>query len=136
MKKIAESVINQIVPMYEAGYTYREIADKLGISHVTVGRIVRNAGLDRYHVGGRISKSLPLTNDRLPEPQERPSDPLLVTGRTLNIHGIITGCDYVAGTHMASVDIMLDEWALSIDRNKLSGFIAELENIRKLIGAR
>lgn len=137
MKKIADSTREQIVSMYRSGRLHREISEETGVSMATVGRICREAGLDKYHVGGRMSKTCPVTNDALPAPQERPAEPLIVTGRTLNLHGQATGCDYVAGTNTESVDITLgDTWALSIKTDQLSGFIAELEHIRKLIGAR
>ena len=136
MKRIANEVREQVVTLYKSGKVQREIAEEVGISQATVGRICREAGVDMFHVGGKIAKSCPKMNNALPEGVERPKDALIVTGRTLNLHGPATGCDYVAGTLTKAIDITLGDWALSIDRDKLSGFISELEQIKKLIGAR
>ena len=63
MKKIADSTREQIVSMYRSGKLHREISEETGVSMATVGRICREAGLDKYHVGGRMSKTCPVTND-------------------------------------------------------------------------
>ena len=136
MRKIADSVKSKIISMYSNGKLYREIADETGVSMATIGRLCRDAGVDKFHVGGSITKTLPQVNDALPAPTARPEEPMLITGRTLNMHGMNTEFDYVAGTNKDVIEITNEEWALCVPRDKLTAFIAELGYIRNLIGAR
>ena len=69
---IAENIKSQILPLYKSGLSYREVGDRLGISHITVGRYVRESGYDRTHVGSKIAKSIPIANERPQKPSEAP----------------------------------------------------------------
>lgn len=60
---IPKEILDQILPTYKVCSSYAETADKLGISVSVVGRVVRESGYDRYHVGGAISKSIPVSNE-------------------------------------------------------------------------
>lgn len=135
MKRLSEEVRQRIISLYNGGKLQREIVEETGVSKVSVYRILKDAGLDKFHVGGKTAKSVHIAPSELPKAQEKPEDPVAITGRTMNLHGHVSGCDFVAGTHMQTVDITLGDWAMSIDRAKISGFIAELAYIKKMIGA-
>lgn len=134
MKIIPQDIVERIVPLYKTGITQQEVAEKLGISEATVSRYIKASGYDRTHVGGALSKTAPCVPVALPKVTSSEPEPLVITGRTLSMHGTQTGCDYTAGTHNENVDITLADWMLSIPVTKLGAFIAELEGLRKMVG--
>lgn len=134
MKVIQKDILEKIVPLYKTGITQQEVADQLGISISTVGRHIKAAGYDRTHVGGMLSKAAPCVPIAAPKAEAKEPEALVVTGRTLNMHGSQTGCDYTAGTHNENVDITLADWMMSIPVTKLEAFINELSCLRKMVG--
>ena len=133
MKKISDDVRAKIVDMYAHGKLHREIHEETGVGMGTISTICRTAGLDKVHVGGKMAKVIPQAPD-LPEPYIKPNGLLMVTARTLKLRGFATGCDYTAGTELSNIDITLGDWALSIEVDKLDGFISELQQVKKMIG--
>ena len=131
MKKIADSMRQQIISMYSNGKLHREIHEETGISLATISRVCRAAGLDKVHVGGKTAKTIPAIPD-FPE-VEKPHPLLAVTARTLKLRGFATDCEYTAGTDLPNVDITLGDWAMSIEVDKLDGFISELQNLKKML---
>lgn len=124
----------QIVDTYKSGLTYREVADKLGISFATVGRIVRESGYDRFHVGSKIAKSIPT-----PEPlkvREQPSKPSFVTlSRTMKLHSEHTDYNYTISTDSDQIDIESDTALMSIKLEMIDQFIKELQDIKAMLGS-
>ena len=132
-KRIDDETRAKIVSMYANGRVHREIHEETGVSMGTISDICRAAGLDKYHTGGKIARSMVASPD-LPAQKERPEDPITITARVLTMCGIGTGCVYVAGTNKQDVEITLGDWAMSIDRKKLGIFIDELQHVKKMIG--
>ena len=135
MKRIDDETRAKIVDMYAHGKLHREIHEETGVGMGTISNICRAAGLDKVHVGGKMAKAIPHVPD-LPEPSIKPDGLLMVTARTLKLRGFATGCDYTAGTEMSNIDITLGDWALSIDVDKLDGFISELQQVKNSLGIR
>lgn len=132
MKKIPDDIRQKIISMYSNGKLHREIHDETGISMATISRVCRAAGIDKIHIGGKVTKTIQVTPD-LPAPAPKPEGLLLVTARTLKLRGFATDCEYTAGTDLPSVDITLGDWALSIEVDKLDGFIGELQHLKKML---
>ena len=138
-KRIDDETRKQIVDMYAHGKVHREIHEITGVSMGTISKICCDAGLDRYHVGGRISKTIAMPNEDTTKEINRNTSAkenmqIDIIERILTMHGNNTGCTYVAGTNMPNIDITLGDWAISIERGKLNSFIEELSNIKKIIG--
>ena len=124
----------QIVALYKTGLTYRQVGDKLGISFATVGRVVRESGYDRVHVGSRIAKSIPT-----PEPmkaKEQPSKPAFTTlSRTMKLHSEHTDYNYTISTDSDQIDIESDTALMSIKLDMIDQFIKELQDIKAMLGS-
>lgn len=131
---INQELKEQIVAMYKTGLTYKEVADKLGISFSAVGRIVRESGYDRVHVGSRIAKSIPT-----PEPmkvREQPSKPAFTTlSRTMKLHSERTDYNYTISTDSDQIDIESDTALMSIKLDMIDQFIKELQDIKAMLGS-
>ena len=134
MRRISEETRARIIDMYAHGKVHREIHEATGVSMGSISCICQAAGLDKYHVGGKCSRNIAMPAG-LPKAAEKPTEPLIITSRTLTLQGAVTGCEYVAGTHLNSVDITLGDWMLSVERGKLQAFIDELQHIKTMIGA-
>ena len=128
-KVIPQEVIDQILPTYKACTSYAETADKLGISVSTVGKVVRESGYDRHHVGGAISRSIPISNE---EPAHK--NAFSVTSRTVKLKSNTTGLIYTVSTESDVVEIESDTALMQININLLEQFTAEIKNIQSLIG--
>lgn len=133
MRKIPEETRQKIVEMYEHGKLHREIHEELGVGMATISRVCRAAGVDKVHVGGKVARKMPSITE-LPEPAIKPEGLLMVTARTLKLRGFATDCEYMAGTDLSNIDITLGDWAMSIEVDKLDGFICELQHIKKMLG--
>ena len=133
MRSLDSAIAEKIIPMHNTGITQLEVANKLGIGKATVSRYIRKAGIDRVHRGGLIARNAEIA-PALPAPTANIESPLVITGRTLTMLGKFTGCNYIAGTNNENVDITLGDWMLCIQRDKLTGFIDELQHIQKIIG--
>lgn len=72
MSKITTEKKTQAIKLYQAGYTFREAGEKLGISYESVRRIVREAGVaPRSRGGARVSNATPLrTRPRRSSPKK------------------------------------------------------------------
>ena len=129
-KAISHDIIEKILPLYKTGLNYREVADKLGISHATVGRIVRESGYDRTHVGSTIAKSIPISN----EMPMQPANPLRVTSRTLKLHSDVTGHTYTVSTESEIIEIDSDSALMQLPASAIDAFISELQRIKTMLG--
>jgi hypothetical protein len=129
-KVIPKEVLDRVLPTYKICSSYAEVADKLGISIATVGKVVRESGYDRYHVGGTISKSVPIINE---EPARK--DAFSVTSRTLKLKSNVTGLTYTVSTESDVIEIESDTALMQIHVNMLEQFAGEIKNIQSLIVA-
>ena len=136
MKRIDDETKAKIVDMYAHGKLHREIHEETGVGMGTISKYCRAAGLDKVHVGGKIASTIPPQPAMTfkPTPETKPDGLLMVTARTLKLRGSATNCEYTAGTELPNIDITLGDWALSIETDKLDGFIVELQQIKKMIG--
>jgi hypothetical protein len=132
--RIPNETREKIVSLYQNGKVHREIHEETGVSMASISRICRDAGLDKYHVGGTVARTFTVAPD-LPQAEPLEPDSLVITSRVLTMMGTVTGCEYTAGTSMPTVDITLGEWAIQIDTGKLGAFISELQSVKKMIGA-
>ena len=134
-KHITPETRELVIATYKSGLTYKEVADKLGISFSTVGNIVRASGYDRYHVGSQIAKSVPVAN--IPQkPVEAPQSRsgLRVASRTLKLQSELTGFLYTISTDSDVVEIESDSALMQIQVGLIDSFIEELNNIKRKIG--
>jgi hypothetical protein len=128
-KTVPRETIDQILPTYKACSSYAEVADKLGISVSTVGRVIRKSEYDRYHVGGVVSRSIPISNE---EPSRK--DAFSITSRTLKLRSNVTGLTYTVSTESDVIEIESDTALMQIQVNMLEQFAGEIKNIQSLIG--
>lgn len=128
-KMVPREVIDQILPTYKACSSYAEVADKLGVSVSTVCRVVRKSGYDRYHVGGVVSRNIPISNEEPPR-----KDAFSVTSRTLKLRSNVTGLTYTVSTESDMVEIESDTALMQIRIDMLEQFAGEIKNIQSLIG--
>lgn len=134
-----------VLKQYANGLTYKEIANQLGISEQTVGRVVRShPEADHYHKGGVISKTIPVNIDipavkskikieeaqpmaiipaKVAEPET--SKPILKLS-TVQVKGQYTGFRYNLGENLVISD------KLYVDIDNLQGFIEELQRLANL----
>jgi len=128
-----------VLSTYKSGLTYRQVADQLGISHMTVGRIVRASGYDRYHVGSSIAKSIPIANT---QPSQSPvkaaesRQEMRVISRTQKLQSPVTGFCYTVSTDSEVIDIESDTALMQINVSSIDNFIDELTKIKKMLGNR
>ena len=90
-----------VLSTYKTGLTYKGVAEKLGISFATVGRIVRESGYDRYHVGSSIAKSIPVANTQPSQSPAKAADrpqEMKVISRTQKLQSAVTGFTYTVST--------------------------------------
>lgn len=127
-KVIPKEILDQILPTYKVCSSYAETADKLGISVSVVGRVVRESGYDRYHVGGAVSKSILISNE---EPARK--DAFSVTSRTLKLKSNVTGLTYTVSTESDVIEIESDTALMQIRVDMLEQFAGEIKNIQSLI---
>lgn len=127
-KVIPKEILDQILPTYKVCSSYAETADKLGISVSVVGRVVRESGYDRYHVGGAVSKSVLISNE---EPARK--DAFSVTSRTLKLKSNVTGLTYTVSTESDVIEIESDTALMQIRVDMLEQFAGEIKNIQSLI---
>lgn len=125
---IPKEILDQILPTYKVCSSYAETADRLGISVSVVGRVIRESGYDRYHVGGAVSKSIPVSNE---EPARK--DAFSVTSRTLKLKSNTTGLTYTVSTESDVIEIESDTALMQIRVDMLESFVGEIKNIQSLI---
>ena len=132
MKKYDDAMRQKIADMYAHGKLHREIHEETGVAMSTISVICREFGIDKCHRGGKTAQTIPVAPE-IPAAKTA-SSPIMITSRTLTLHGTGTGCNYVAGTDMQNIDITLGDWALSIETSRLDNFINELQHIKKMVG--
>lgn len=125
---IPKEILDQILPTYKVCSSYAETADRLGISVSVVGRVIRESGYDRYHVGGAVSKSILVSNE---EPARK--DAFSVTSRTLKLKSNTTGLTYTVSTESDVIEIESDTALMQIRVDMLESFVGEIKNIQSLI---
>lgn len=127
-KKIPQDVLDRVLPTYKACTSYAEVANTLGISSATVGRIVRKSGYDRYHVGGVISRDIPVNSEK---PARR--NMLRAVSRTVKLKSDITGLTYTVSTELDTVEIESDTALMQIGVGLLGQFMDEIKNIQSMV---
>ena len=96
--KLTAEQKQEIVRLYKTGLTMKEVADRFGVSHITVSRYVKKDGYDRYHRGGAISRTLDI--NALPK-AEKPKNDLIPNQQSVSV--VLTNCSKTftgLGTHM------------------------------------
>lgn len=131
---ISPEMREEIVAMYKTGLTYREVADRFGISDYSVGKYVRQSGYDRYHVGSKIAKSIP-TAPALPASQEATKPAFTVQARSLKLHSDKTKINYTISTESNVIEIESDTVLMQIRVDMIDTFISELKNIKAMLGS-
>lgn len=122
-----------IVSTYKSGLTYKETADKLGISFSAVGKVVRESGYDRVHVGSSIARAIPVANVA-PAQASTFKQPLYIMSRTLKLHSDITGNNYTVSTESDIIEIESDSTLMQLQVQLIDDFIQELQNIKSMLG--
>lgn len=136
-KKLNQETRELVLATYKSGLTYKEVADKLGISFSVVGRIVRESGYDRYHVGSRLAKSLPnipapVEAKASPEPRKQPFTAL---SRAMKMRGDTTMFVYEISTESDVIHIEADSVLMDIKVDAIQPFIEELNGIKSMLGS-
>jgi len=130
-KRFTEEFKTQIVDLYKTGLSMPQVASKLGISQSSVSRIVRQSGYDRFHVGGRIAKSIP--NVPAAKPVAKPSTGFTVTSRTMKLQSNVTGCVYEISTDSDIIHIESENALMDIKVSLIDALITELQGIKKML---
>lgn len=127
-KMIPQETLDRVLPLYKACSSYAEVADKLGISTATVGRVVRESGYDRYHVGGAISKGVSVSCV-----ESTSKSYLHMAARTVKLKSDITGLVYTVSTETDVVEIESDTALMQISTKLLTQFMNEIKDIQSMI---
>lgn len=128
-----------VLSTYKTGLTYKGVAERLGISFATVGRIVRESGYDRYHVGSSIAKSIPTANvesSQSPTKAAESRQEMKVISRTQKLQSPVTGFCYTVSTESDVIEIESDSALMSIKLEDVEAYIKELQDICKILGYR
>ena len=127
-KVIPQETLDKVLPLYKVCSSYAEVADKLGISTATVGRIVRKSGYDRYHVGGMISRDIPVSCI-----ESTSKSYLHTTARTVKLRSDVTGFVYTVSTETDVVEIESDTALMQISTKLLTQFMNEIKDVQSMI---
>lgn len=127
-KMISQETLDRVLPLYKVCSSYAEVADKLGISISTVGKVVRESGYDRYHVGGAISKGIPASYI-----ESISKGCLHTTARTVKLKSDVTGFVYTVSTETDIIEIESDTALMQISTKLLTQFMNEIKDIQSMI---
>ena len=134
VSKYTPELIEQIVTTYKTGPTMRETAEKFHCSQSTVSRFVMQSGYDREHVGGTITKHLPVLPAIPAKDEEGKKKPFRIMSRTLKLHSDQTGNSYTVSTESEVVDIESDNALMQLPVKAIDAFIDELIQIKAMVG--
>ncbi len=137
-RRIEEHVKEQVVKMTTAGHTQKEISKMLGISTMSVSRIQkeRNA-VPPDAKGGWVAKRV--ICPKAEEPEETRESFTLVSNRTIELVGVMTGFKYTGSVKNKDLQIetgygdvfVIDIKDLANFSNELLDVAIALEKMRK-----
>ena len=130
-KKFSQETRSLVLTTYKSGLTMREVADKLGITMSSVSRIIASFGYDRTHVGGRLTRSVPVVPDTAPAAPNKAS--LVTMSRTQKMYSELTGILYTVSTESDTITIESDQALMELPVGLIDRFVEELIELKKFL---
>lgn len=130
VKKFDKETRKYIAELLMGGYTYQEVCEEYGISHVTANRYRKefeNELSDVKHKGGKISSTIDFVEETESKIEEDKPFCVYVAERIIRIHGVATNAEYMLGKNVLSIQLNDGTISLSMDQARI--FLEELKQV-------